>query len=334
MEKKYTLISYNQDAIENHNSDILDEVLSRVQDDRNSWIIIQDCDLSDRTDIERLLSTFAANIAFTDKILNQIPLEFSDQLPDCLYLEYSTPTPVFDLQSNTYLQNRGSIVFGEGYLLLFYSTRGGFLDKLQQRVKSGQSRAQNFGIDYLLYLLFRAAINSMEELINIELVQRFEQIEDEILTHPGQKEVLKELLIGREFTKPLYEPLRRIDVFLMDTREREYTFITGEVRLLFTQNFASDLKALEEGYLRLRHWTSDLLNIHRANVGERTNHIIYILTILSAIMLPITFISSVYGMNFEYMPGVHQPFGYYGIMLIMLAIVAAMIIYMKRKGWF
>ena len=75
------------------------------------------------------------------------------------------------------------------------------------------------------------------------------------------------------------------------------------------------------------------MDIHRANVGERTNRIIYILTIVSVIFLPITFISSVYGMRFIYIPGIDQPFGFYGILLLMLAIVVAMVAYMKFKEW-
>ena len=190
-----------------------------------------------------------------------------------------------------------------------------------------------FGIDYLLYLLFRAAVHSLDELIDIKMTKRFEKIEDEVFTHPGKKTVFEEILIGRELTKQLYDPLKRIDAFVVDVREGEYLFISKEIRQLFTQNLATDLKTLQAGYLRLRKWTEDLLNIHRANIGERTNRIVYILTILSAIFLPITFITSVYGMKFDNMPGVHHPFGFYGSLLVMLTIVAGMILLMKRKDW-
>jgi len=78
---------------------------------------------------------------------------------------------------------------------------------------------------------------------------------------------------------------------------------------------------------------SELLNLHRTNIGERTNNIIYVLTILSTIFLPLTFLSGVFGMNFAYMPGLDHPFGYYGILLLMLIIVLGMLIIMKRKGW-
>ena len=333
MDKKYTLISYNADVIENHDSDHLDGVLSKIKDDHNSWIIIRDCDSKDQADIERLLSTFSTDIALADTILNQKPLEFSDQVPNYIYFAYSTPTPVFDHRKAEYIQSQGSIIIGEGYLLQFIETLGWGLNDLQQKIQRGRTRAQNFGIDYLLYLIIRAAIQSLDDLIDIEMVKRFEKIEDEVFTHPGKKTVFEEILIGRELIKQLYDPLKRIDAFVVDVREGEYGFISDEIRQLFTQNLATDLKTLQAGYLRLRKWTEDLLNIHRANIGERTNRIVYILTILSGVFLPITFITSVYGMKFDYMPGVHHPFGFYGSLLVMLSIVAGMILIMRRKGW-
>lgn len=68
-----------------------------------------------------------------------------------------------------------------------------------------------------------------------------------------------------------------------------------------------DLESLWQGFLRLHNWWDVLLNIYRTTVGERTSRIIYVLTILSAVFLPVTFISSVYATRFEYLPGVDLP---------------------------
>ena len=57
------------------------------------------------------------------------------------------------------------------------------------------------------------------------------------------------------------------------------------------------------------------------------------LTIFSAIMLPLTFIAGVYGMNFEYMPELHSRYGYYTVWVIMVAVAVGMLYYFKRKGW-
>ena len=333
MNKKYSLIRYDSDSVESLSSDALDEVLSRISSEKITWLIVRGYDQSDKKDFERLLSSFSADPAYSDKILNQVPLEFSDSLPTCLYFEYSIPTPYFDPETKNYLQNHGSIVLGERYLIVFDENSRGLLNDIQRKVQEGQTRAQAFGADYLLYLVFRVAFNLLNQLVNVELINRFDKLEDAVISDQSSNSVLDELLTVREYVKPINQSLRRIKAFLVLIRDDEIRFVTKKTQRLFTRNLENDLDELEASYLLLRNWLRELLDIYRTNVSQRTNRIIYILTILSAIFLPITFVSSVYSMRFEYMPWIHQPFGMYGVLFIMVAIVLGMVIYMRKKGW-
>ena len=334
MDEKFRLIGYDPDIIESYSSDSLDDVLTQVHDDRISWVIVSGYGTSDRPDIERLLSTFSADPALSEKILNRVPLEFSDRLPECLYLEYSTPVPHFDSETDRYLEARGSVVLGERFLLLFDETMLGEYDDIQQKILSGGTRVQSFGSDYLFYLLFRVAISHTEQLVFGELVTRFNELEDRMLASSGTRAAFNELLAARELIKALYEPLRRKKTALVSIREQDVRLITQDTQQLFAHNLEADLETLWQGYLRLRSWWDVLLNVQRTTVGERTSRIIYVLTILSAIFLPITFLSSVYATRFEHIPGVDQPFGLYGMLLAMIGIVAGMLWYMRKKGWF
>ena len=97
MDDRFTLISYNPDSIESCGSDSLDDVLAQVREDCISWIIVRGYGPSDEGEIRRLFSAFSADPALAEKVLNRVPLEFSDRQADCLYVEYSTPVPRFDL---------------------------------------------------------------------------------------------------------------------------------------------------------------------------------------------------------------------------------------------
>ena len=333
MGEKFTLISYGPDIIEHHTRAQLDDLLAQVQEDRISWVILHGCNASDQDDIENLLSFFSVDPIFVEKIIKEGLMGFSEEGHDCLFFKYSIPSHLFDRSQNAYEESRGSLILGKRYLLIFDETGSGFFDKTQQSLQNGKTRAQKFEVDYLLYLLMRDALYQIEQLVFIELIKRFEDLEDEIIANPGEDENLDKLLVNREFVKGLYEPMRGIDLFLTTIREQDLPLISPETLRLITQNLGTDLKDLERGFIRLGAWTSELLNLHRANIGERTNNIIYALTILSTIFLPLTFISGVYGMNFVFMPGLDHPFGYYGILLLMLVIVLGMLIIMKRKGW-
>ena len=331
--EKFTLISYNPDIIESYKSDSLDDVLTQVRDDRISWIIVRGFGTSDEGDIQRLLSTFSADPVLSEKILNQTPLEFNDRLPNHLYFEFNTPIPLFDAKSERYLETRGSLVLGERFLLFFDESMLGVFDDIQQKILSGHTRAQSFGSDYLLYLLFRTIISHTEQLVLGELVNQFNKLESKILANPGTKKSFNELMAARELVKRLNVPLRRKKDFLISIREQDIPFITPEVRHLFASNLAVDLESLWQDFLRLRNWWDVLLNIYHAKVGQRTNRIIYILTFLSAVFLPLPYITSVAAARFQPIPGIDLTFGLYGMLLIMIGIVAVVLWVMKMIRW-
>lgn len=334
MDNKYTLISYNPELIESYSSDSLDEILTKVSVDRISWLTVRGCKPSDAGNIQRLLATFSADPALSEKILNRLPLEFSDRQAECLYLEYSTPVPLYDSQTNRYLEARGSLVLGERFLLLFDETMLGEYEAVLQKILEGGTQVQKYGSDYLFYLLFRAAVGHTEQLIFSDLVMRFDDLERRILASRGARTAFEELLEVREVIQDLYEPLHRKQVTLVSIREQDLPFITQDTRHLFTRNLTTDLETLWTGYQRLRSWWELLLDIHRTTVGQRTSRIIYVLTILSAIFLPLTFFSSMFATRFKLIPGIDWPFGFYGMLLAMIGIVIFMLWYMKKQGWF
>ena len=162
MGDKFTLFSYNPEIVDHYGSDNLDEILQHVEKDRVSWVIVRDCSPSDLPELETLLNIFSANTAYAEKMFNDTRREFSDHISTSLFIKYMLPTPSFDPITNAYAYNKGSIVFGDQYLLLFEETGKDFAKYVRERLQTGQSRTRNFGADYLFYLLLRAAIDQIE----------------------------------------------------------------------------------------------------------------------------------------------------------------------------
>jgi magnesium transporter len=82
-----------------------------------------------------------------------------------------------------------------------------------------------------------------------------------------------------------------------------------------------------------RDITSGMLDIYLSNISQRMNEIMKVLTIVATIFVPLTFIASVFGMNFEYFPELHWKWGYPLSLLLMLGVGLSMLYYFKRKGW-
>jgi magnesium transporter len=79
---------------------------------------------------------------------------------------------------------------------------------------------------------------------------------------------------------------------------------------------------------------TDMFNLYVSLNSQQMNEIMKVLTIFSAIFIPLTFIAGVYGMNFTFMPELRKPWGYPAALLLMTAVAVAMLYYFRRKKWF
>jgi magnesium transporter len=76
-----------------------------------------------------------------------------------------------------------------------------------------------------------------------------------------------------------------------------------------------------------------LLDIYLSSISNRTNDVVKVLTIISTIFMPLTFIAGVYGMNFDFMPELRWKYSYFVVMGIMLLSALAMLMWFRRKKW-
>ena len=84
----------------------------------------------------------------------------------------------------------------------------------------------------------------------------------------------------------------------------------------------------------LNELSNDLMNGYLSLSSHRLNHIMKVLTVITCIFVPITFIAGIYGMNFEYMPELTNRYAYFTVLSIMVAVVTALLYYFRKKQWF
>ena len=82
-----------------------------------------------------------------------------------------------------------------------------------------------------------------------------------------------------------------------------------------------------------RDIVSGMLDIYLSNISQRMNEIMKVLTVVSTIFVPLTFIASIYGMNFDYIPELRWHYGYYEVLGLMATVTLGMLYYFKRKHW-
>ena len=230
-----------------------------------------------------------------------------------------------------------SLFLGGNFLVSFCVGDPAFFEPIVHRlqVKGGSLRAR--GPDYLLYTLIDMVIDQGFPVLESFGLQ-LEEIEDEILEASGRDTVAKIHAIKRELIllRRMLWPQREVVSRLM--RAENALIEPGTVVYLRDcYDHSIQVMDLMETY---RDVTGSMLDIYLSSVSNRMNDIMRVLTVIATVFIPLTFITGIYGMNFERaagpwnMPELGWAFGYPLIWLVMILVVVAMVIFFRRRGWF
>ena len=224
-----------------------------------------------------------------------------------------------------------SLFLGKNYVLTFQERPGDCFDPLRERIRKGGGQVRCCGPDYLAYTLLDSFIDNYFPLLE-RYGERLEGLEDEVVLNPDRQlvsrihEVKRDLLLLRRAVWPLREAIGSL------VRESS-TLIGQETRIYLRDCYDHAIQIIDllENY---RDIASSLMEVYLSSVSNRLNEIMKVLTIFTTLFIPLTFISSIYGMNFRHMPELDWRYGYALAWAIMLGVAGAMFYYFRRKGWF
>jgi len=229
-----------------------------------------------------------------------------------------------------------SIFLGKKFVLTFQERAGNYFDLVLDRIRAGTCRMRTAGPDHLTYALIDAIIDSYFPVLE-RYGERVDSLEDAIVAQPnsnliGQIHDMRHgLLTLRRAAWPLREAMNilyREPIPLIDEEERLY--------LRDCYDHMVQIIDLLENY---RDVTSGLMEVYLSSISNRTNEIMKVLTILTAIFVPLTLISGIYGMNFNTqaspwnMPELGWRWGYPFALGLMALVAVILLLFFKRKGW-
>lgn len=225
-----------------------------------------------------------------------------------------------------------SFILGKNYLVSFQENKADYFDHVRHRLREKIGLLRERSADYLLYLLLEAILdNYFKTLENIDgIIEGFEIID--INSDPSPK-VLNSIELYKRQIHQIKKTITPIKEFVSKI-ERERFNVIDEKNI----KYYSDLKDLcltlldscESMTVRL----DSSENLFFSVQGHRMNMIMKTLTVVTAIFIPLTFITGIYGMNFKYIPEIDLQWGYFGVWGIFVLIVIGMLIFFKRKKWF
>ncbi len=235
------------------------------------------------------------------------------------------------LSESDLVQEQLSLVLTSHTLLTFQEGKeGDVFDGVRDRLRAGAPRLRGSGPDYLCYSLLDAVVDQYFVILE-EFGNRLEHLEDEILQHPSPDslnavhELKRDLLDLRRAVWPLREMLNAL------IREPG-PFVSAETVLYLRDVYDHTIQVIDTVEID-REIVSGLIDTFMSASSNRMNEVMKVLTIISTIFIPLTFIAGVYGMNFQFMPELSSPYGYPIVWGIMLIMALGMVAYFHKKKW-
>jgi magnesium transporter len=221
-----------------------------------------------------------------------------------------------------------NFVLGKNFLLTIHKERIQSFDSL----KSDRSRLQSLlsrGPDFLLHRLMDAEVDFYFPVLD-EIEDQIDGLEEEVYKNVDHKvlgrlfRLKRQLLLIRKSVGPQKE------VVLMLT-QKSFPFISDPASAYFRDIYDHTIR-INESIDDYREILSNTLEVHLSMVSNRMNEVMKALTIVATIMLPLTVLTGIYGMNLN-IPESHFDIMYYIVLSLMAVIAVGMIFYFKRKRW-
>lgn len=322
------VISYSPEDLKELTTDQLSACQALLDlPDRTTWV--QVIGLSNTATVEALGKQYQLHPLTIEDILNV------EQRPKVEEFEDYTFVTLKVLQWHEDQQNFSSeqlsLVFGKDFLLSFQERRSNLFKPILERLHgNANQRMRQQGSDYLAYRLLDSSIDQYFVVLE-RLGDRIERVESRIINTPTQKNARLLYKTKREvlFLRRLVWPMREAVSHLL---QDEGKFIKPFTRVYLRDLYDHTVQAIDT-IETFREMTSSILDMYLSSISNRMNEIIKVLTIISTLFIPITFISSFYGMNFQYMPELHMRYAYPAVIGFMGVISALMLGYFRRKKW-
>ncbi len=320
------LIRYDRTRYQKYDSLAVDELLHLLEPDQVNWVNLDG--IHEHTPImERLQTHFCLHSLMVEDILqDQRPK--TEEFEDYLFVTVKMLHRINGIEID---YEQISFVLGKNYLLSFQEKEGDLFDAFRERIRLDLGRVRKKKADYLMYRLIDIIVDSYYHVLD-NIGEQIEEIEETIQESssrnqfPRIQSIRKELIFLRKALYPLRDAISKLvkdeSGFIHEDNIRYYSDVYDHViHLIDSLDTYQDL-------------TAGLTDMHLNTQSNRMNEVMRVLTIISTIFIPLTFIVGVYGMNFDNMPELHWHSGYYGVWGIMIFIAGTMMIFFKYKKWF
>ena len=321
---KVRLIRYSAEHVEEREVTNVDALPDLVRHEGVSWVLVQG--LGTTSLLERIADRFSLHHLAVADVVNIPQRPKAEPYENDLFIVARVAT----LAGADLATEQVSLFVGANYVLTFEESYQDALAPLRERLRRPADAIRRSGADYLAYAVLDAVIDRFYPILE-QLGERVNDLEDEALDGRG-RETLRNVNRIRRALLGVHRVLWPQREALAALLRRETPMVGEGVQpyLRDCQDHCTQLIEITESY---RELLGAIASSYLSSVGNRTNEIMRVLTVIASLFIPLTFLVGVYGMNFEQMPELRFRYGYLMLWIVMIAIGGGMLGYFRRLGW-
>lgn len=323
---KLSVINYDSASFEEKEVNTVEEAFSLRGKSTVTWLNVSGVHQPEI--IEQVGTHFGVHPLVLEDIANTEQRPKMEDFDDYIYVVLKMLR--FDVKEKETQAEQVSLIFGRGFTISFQEKEGDVFDTIRDRLRNNKGRIRKMGADYLAYALIDAIVDNYFMVLE-KLGETLEDIEDKLVTNPSTEtlrtihDLKREMVFLRKSVWPLREVISRL--------ERSESALINKSTCVYLRDVYDHAIQVMDSVETFRDMLSGMLDIYLSSVSNRMNEVMKVLTVISTIFIPLTFLAGVYGMNFRHMPELEQTWTYPVILTFMFAIAIMMVIYFRRKKW-
>jgi magnesium transporter len=323
---KISVIDYDEKQFSEVVCKTSEEAVAFTKEKTISWINIDGLHETDA--IAELGALFGLHPLLLEDVLNTRHRPKAEEFEEYLFLTLKMLGISKDGKS--VISEQVSFVLGKDWVLSFQEREGDIFDNLRSRLREGKGAIRKRGADYLLYRLIDTVVDHYF-FVTEHFSDASEKLEKRVLENTDQRHLheiqryKKQLIQLRKSIAPLREAV--------STLQKEQNPFISEATSRYLRDVYEHIIQVNDSLESQRDVISSIMDLYLSGVSNKMNQVMQVLTIISTIFIPMTFVAGIYGMNFQHIPELEWEHGYLYAWILMLAVVVVMVIYFKRKKW-
>ncbi|MHB8809352.1 MAG: magnesium/cobalt transporter CorA [Desulfobulbaceae bacterium] len=325
-ETRISVIEYSKETLTTRQVKSVAEIIPVPGKETVTWINVEG--LSDVTLIEELGRNFGIHALVLEDILNTHQRPKFEEFVDYLFIALKAIS--LESAEFTVVYEQISLILTSNVVLTFREKGDDLFLPLRKRLDDDKGRLRTNGADYLAYVLMDTIVDHYFALQD-SLDAVIESLDEELLNHPTPATLAsiqglkRELIFIRKTVSPLREMLAEI--------LRSDSGLFRDKVLFYFRDVHDHALRITESVDTYRDMVTGMMEVYLSSISNRTNEIMKVLTVLTSIFIPLTFIVGIYGMNFEHMPELKWKWFYPALWGVFIGLPLMLLWIFRKKKW-